>query len=678
MDYLSEDQLNLVLSLQAIASEPDFETCMSVLIQNDWDLEAAMEHLTQQRPVADLASLQSQMSATHPAAYYVDSSSDGDASSSSDQEDGHLLDSDSDSDSDSTSDVEASARRRIAQAHAAHRAVLEATARPGTGGSHIRASSSGSGSPGPRRSLLNILSFVYYSLAQTPPFLNNLPRPLSYTPIRLVLNVAWSVLVFSLRAPLFVAMSIISPSSLREPDTSRQTPTQVARRFSLDFSENYVSNPESANQLNFFEGSFVEALDRSEMDASFLVVYLHSPDQPLTPIFCRDVLASADFLDLMRRPLPSFAGLGLDADEEADQASDMAGADDKPPFLLWGGTVLEKDAYHVAVSSNVLAYPFLAVLKMARGETTVLARIDGFPSSFFQSAAAAAATPGTADASAATDTTGDGRGPAMRRFVLQRLRDVLTTFGPELSQIRSTRAAQRRARVTNADIIQQQRREYLESIEIDRRRREEEEAAQRQQRELIEQEEARAAREAAARLERQQARQNRRDMHRIRHLSFSEELLQRTPLLEKGAPGAIAIAISSSTPQRSVFYFNPTEHRLAHLFAVVDTHSKPEFHMQSSFALFLPLTREKFTRPLLPEESTADLGLDQLLADADLAANFLGLTLQELGIQNMSAMRVVEDDTDDDDSSSSSSADDGSGSSDSGSGSGTDDSEDDA
>lgn len=90
----------------------------------------------------------------------------------------------------------------------------------------------------------------------------------------------------------------------------------------------------------FYVCHFLEALKIAEKENKFLFLYLHSPEHPFTPSFCRETLCS----DLVVQY--------LDAN-----------------FVSWGGIPNTEEGFQLTAILRPASYPFCAVIAPAPGDT---------------------------------------------------------------------------------------------------------------------------------------------------------------------------------------------------------------------------------------------------------------------------------------------------------------------
>jgi FAS-associated factor 2 len=108
-------------------------------------------------------------------------------------------------------------------------------------------------------------------------------------------------------------------------------PRDTAARFKREFEEEY-----GANELPFFEGGIAHAHDLAKKELKFLIVILLSPEHDDTESFVKDTLLDPDVSSFLK--------------------------DSKNNVILWGGNVLDSEAYQVASEYNCTKFPFTALV----------------------------------------------------------------------------------------------------------------------------------------------------------------------------------------------------------------------------------------------------------------------------------------------------------------------------
>ncbi|KAI0403596.1 UBX domain-containing protein [Xylaria palmicola] len=127
-------------------------------------------------------------------------------------------------------------------------------------------------------------------------------------------------------------------------------PPDTAARFRREFEEEYGSSA-----LPFYEGGFAQALDLAKRDLKFLLIVLVSPEHDDTEAFTRDTLLAPEIVAFVSDPANN--------------------------IVLWGGNVLDSEAYQVAAEYNCTKFPFscLVCLTPKEGSTrmSIVKRLAG-------------------------------------------------------------------------------------------------------------------------------------------------------------------------------------------------------------------------------------------------------------------------------------------------------------
>ncbi|KAI1403160.1 hypothetical protein F4819DRAFT_506839 [Hypoxylon fuscum] len=127
-------------------------------------------------------------------------------------------------------------------------------------------------------------------------------------------------------------------------------PRDTAARFKREFEEEYGNT-----SLPFYEGGFAQALDLAKKELKFLLVVLMSPEHDDTESFTRETLLAPEVVAFVNDPANN--------------------------VVLWGGNVLDSEAYQVAAEYNCTKYPFscLVCLTPKEGSTrmSIVKRLAG-------------------------------------------------------------------------------------------------------------------------------------------------------------------------------------------------------------------------------------------------------------------------------------------------------------
>ncbi|PCD33475.1 hypothetical protein AU210_009700 [Fusarium oxysporum f. sp. radicis-cucumerinum] len=108
-------------------------------------------------------------------------------------------------------------------------------------------------------------------------------------------------------------------------------PRDTASRFKREFEEEY-----GENELPFFEGGVAQAHDQAKKDLKFMLVVLMSPEHDDTESFVKETLLAPEVVDFIKDPSNN--------------------------IILWGGNVLDSEAYQVAQEYICTKFPFSALV----------------------------------------------------------------------------------------------------------------------------------------------------------------------------------------------------------------------------------------------------------------------------------------------------------------------------
>lgn len=183
-------------------------------------------------------------------------------------------------------------------------------------------------------------------------------------------------------------------------------PPDTAARFRREFEEEY-----GTNALPFHEGGFAQALDLAKRDLKFLLIVLMSPEHDDTESFTRDTLLAPEVVGFINDPANN--------------------------IVLWGGNVLDSEAYQVAAEYNCTKFPFscLVCLTPKEGSTrmSIVKRLAG---------------------------------PLSASTYLAEIQTAINKYAPDLAGVRAERTAQEAAR----SIRTEQDDAYERSLARDRER----------------------------------------------------------------------------------------------------------------------------------------------------------------------------------------------------------------
>ncbi|ROT41657.1 UBX domain-containing protein [Sodiomyces alkalinus F11] len=315
--------------------------------------------------------------------------------------------------------------------------------------------------PQPRRSRPNVPDPAPRIVPQPPmlhrpPFLIGLllaPFSIGYNVASRIFRTVWYLLSF-LPAPIRPrALTNGAARGLRNTTGRRMLmPQDTAARFKREFEEEYGSD-----ELPWFEGGIAQAQDLAKKDLKFLWVVLMSPEHDETASFTRDTLLAPDVVNFIRDPANN--------------------------IILWGGNVLDSEAYQVAQEYNCTKYPFSALVCLTpkEGSTrmSIVKRLAG---------------------------------PMPPSTYLSEAQTAINKYAGDLAGVRAERVAQEVSR----NLRNQQDSAYERSLAKDRER-----ARQRREAEKAAAEAARRAEEAAAAAERLE--QHRTDWKRWRATTIEAE-----------------------------------------------------------------------------------------------------------------------------------------------------------
>ncbi|EGZ78166.1 hypothetical protein NEUTE2DRAFT_101813 [Neurospora tetrasperma FGSC 2509] len=212
-------------------------------------------------------------------------------------------------------------------------------------------------------------------------------------------------------------------------------PKETAGRFKREFEEYY-----GTHDLIFFDGGHAQALDTAKKDLKFLLTILISPEHDDTDSFIKDTLLDPEVVAFINDPANN--------------------------IIIWGGNVLDSEAYQVSMEYMCTKFPFscLVCLTPKEGSTRmgIVKRIAG---------------------------------PVSPSVFIAGIRGAIEKYAPDLDSVRAERAAQDMAR----NLRSEQDSAYERSLAIDRER-----ARQRREAAAAAAEAERRAREEAEAAERKE------------------------------------------------------------------------------------------------------------------------------------------------------------------------------
>jgi FAS-associated factor 2 len=192
-------------------------------------------------------------------------------------------------------------------------------------------------------------------------------------------------------------------------------PRDTASRFKREFDEEY-----GPNELPFYEGGIAQAHDQAKKDLKYLLVVLMSPEHDDTESFVKETLLDPSVVGFIKDPTNN--------------------------IILWGGNVLDSEAYQVSTEYNCTKFPFSALVCLTPKEGStrmgIVKRLAG---------------------------------PMPAQTYLSELQGAIEKYGADLEGVRAERIAQEAAR----NIRTEQDSAYERSLAIDRERaRQKKEAAE--------------------------------------------------------------------------------------------------------------------------------------------------------------------------------------------------------
>lgn len=212
-------------------------------------------------------------------------------------------------------------------------------------------------------------------------------------------------------------------------------PRDSAARFRREFEEEYGSNA-----LPWFEGGFAQAQDLAKKELKFLLVVLLSPEHDDTASFVRDVLLHPEVVACLTEPANN--------------------------LLLWGGNVLDSEAYTVSNEYKCTKFPFSVLISLTPKEGStrmgIIKRLVG---------------------------------PMPASAYLAGLRAAIAKYAPDLDGVRAERIAQQTARSLRTEQDSAYERSLARDRERARQRREAEREAAEAEKRALERAERAAERE---------------------------------------------------------------------------------------------------------------------------------------------------------------------------------------
>lgn len=217
-------------------------------------------------------------------------------------------------------------------------------------------------------------------------------------------------------------------------------PRDSAARFRREFEEEYGSNA-----LPWFEGGFAQAQDLAKKELKFLLVVLMSPEHDDTTSFARDVLLNPDVVSYLTDPSNN--------------------------IIIWGGNVLDSEAYTVSNEYKCTKFPFSVLISLTPKEGStrmgIIKRLVG---------------------------------PLPASTYLAGLRAAVAKYAPDLDGVRAERVANQTARSLRSEQDSAYERSLARDRERARQKREAERAAADAEKRALARAEAAEARDRARQL----------------------------------------------------------------------------------------------------------------------------------------------------------------------------------
>ena len=183
-------------------------------------------------------------------------------------------------------------------------------------------------------------------------------------------------------------------------------PKETAERFRREFEEEY-----GPHDLVFFNGGHAQALDTAKRDLKFLLTVLISPEHDDTESFIKSTLLSPEVVSFLN-----------------DRSNNI---------ILWGGNVLDSEAYQVASEYMCTKYPFSCLVCLTPKEgSTRMGIVKRFT------------------------------GPISPTAYIVGIQNAISRYAPDIDNVRAERAAQTLAR----NLRSEQDSAYERSLALDRER----------------------------------------------------------------------------------------------------------------------------------------------------------------------------------------------------------------
>ncbi|KAD3641420.1 hypothetical protein R6Q59_004000 [Mikania micrantha] len=136
--------------------------------------------------------------------------------------------------------------------------------------------------------------------------------------------------------------------NLSNPESPSSPPVSISESATASEAIDFLSEFETQYgkmHPDFVPESFTDAVQRSRREFKLLLVYLHAPDHPDTPSFCKETLCS-----------------------------DVVSGFVNENFVAWGDSVAANGGLKMSKSLNASRFPFWAVIMAATGQSISLLR----------------------------------------------------------------------------------------------------------------------------------------------------------------------------------------------------------------------------------------------------------------------------------------------------------------
>uniref|UniRef100_A0A914ZMP7 UBX domain-containing protein n=1 Tax=Parascaris univalens TaxID=6257 RepID=A0A914ZMP7_PARUN len=135
-------------------------------------------------------------------------------------------------------------------------------------------------------------------------------------------------------------------SLIRAPPLSVADPRGDVHRFVRDFDTLYGHQ---ANQIQWCDAPYSDALNECKNSLRFMIVYLHNPSHEATDRFVRGTLLSQQMRQFVERN----------------------------DILMWGASIRSQEGYKVSMALRENTYPFLGLICMREHHMAMVLRLEG-------------------------------------------------------------------------------------------------------------------------------------------------------------------------------------------------------------------------------------------------------------------------------------------------------------